>query len=130
MIFRWLLRRKMRRSILGKYVTPEGIDETFVDPLSEWGCLLALFQYWPIPKNDGRPGKPWPPGSSLVTFADGMSVPEAEVLRGRLQAESIFAGLWKPDLEGPVTQVLVHERDAPRAKEIRDEVAPSAPTSI
>lgn len=57
MIFRWLYRRKVQRSVFGKYITMEVIEKVLIEPLSEWGCFVGLF--WRLPK--GREGVPAPP---------------------------------------------------------------------
>lgn len=57
--------------------------------------------------------------SNLIAIAVGISYWEAHILRGRLQAEDIFAAVVGGDFEGSPIQVLVRDEDAARAVEIR-----------
>lgn len=63
--------------------------------------------------------------SGLVAVADFHQSAEAHMLRGRLEAEGIFAVVTGDDLRGPLgmmggtVQVLVLESDLPKALEIK-----------
>jgi hypothetical protein len=57
--------------------------------------------------------------SDLVAIAVRLSPWEAHILRGRLEAEGIFAAVVGGDYEGSIVQVLVRDEDAALALEIK-----------